>query len=75
MENIDIVFLTSYKTRLMEQFPYPPPPTDQERIAENKLIRFFLFSTPPLFIAVLIIVALLCAVCIALNFNPMNWLE
>lgn len=59
----------------MEQFPSPPLPSQQDIIAENQLIRYLLFVGPPLLILALVGVAVLIAIPMALNFNPMNWLE
>ncbi|MFZ4116121.1 MAG: hypothetical protein ACOYK6_05295 [Chthoniobacterales bacterium] len=59
----------------MEPLPFPPLPTQQEVIAENQKIRHLFFLAPPLLITALIGAAILIAICMALNFNPMNWLE
>ena len=59
----------------MKEFPYPQSPTPQDVIDETQCIRRMIFFTPPLMIATLIIIGLLTAICIANNFNPMNWLE
>jgi hypothetical protein len=59
----------------MEQFPYPPLPTEQESIAEIKIIRELTFFAPPLLVSAFIFLALLVALCISYNFNPLQWLE
>lgn len=59
----------------MESLPRPPLPTPQETIAEEKTIRDLVFFTPPLLISGFILFGLLVALCIAYNFNPMQWLE
>jgi hypothetical protein len=59
----------------MEPFPFPPSPTQQEVIAENQKIRYLFFVALPLLLSTLIGAAILIAICMALNFNPMNWLE
>ena len=59
----------------MEPFPTPQPPTKEEVIAENKILRLLLLVIPSFLLSSLIGIALLIAICVALNFNPMNWLE
>lgn len=59
----------------MELLPYPPLPTEQEKAAEEKVIRNMIFFAPPLLIWGFILSALLVALCVAYNFNPMQWLE
>lgn len=59
----------------MESLPYPPLPTEQEIIREEKTIRDIVFFTPPLLLVPFLLLALLTALCMAYNFNPMQWLE
>jgi len=59
----------------MENLPYPLPPTEKEILAEAQGIRWLIFLTPPVLIAAFLFVGLLTMICIAYNFNPMNWLE
>ena len=59
----------------MEKFPYPPLPTEQEILAETECIRRAIFFAPPVLLAAVIFVGLLTMICIAYNFNPLNWLE
>lgn len=59
----------------MESLPHPIPPTAQEIEAENQLLRRLFFFVPPVLIWGFIVTALLIAICVAYNFNPMNWLE
>ncbi|MBX9742946.1 MAG: hypothetical protein K2W99_05365 [Chthoniobacterales bacterium] len=59
----------------MQSLPYPPLPTEQEKALEEEIIRKMIFFTPQLLIGGGIFFALLVALCIAYNFNPMQWLE
>jgi hypothetical protein len=60
---------------LTDQFPSPQIPTQYEVIVENQLIRYLLFLAPGLLISVLLLLVVLIAISIGLNFNLMNWLE
>ncbi len=63
------------KFLFMEILPSPALPTKEEVWLEDQKIRFFLFAALPLLIALSLVLSSLIAVCIALNFNPLNWLE
>ena len=60
---------------LTAQFPSPQIPTQYEVVVENQLIRYLLFLAPGLLISALLLLVVLIAISIGLNFNLMNWLE
>lgn len=59
----------------MNPLPYPPFPTEQEIITEQRYLRLMRFATLPVILIALMLGALLIAIAISYNFNPMNWLE
>ena len=59
----------------MAPLPYPQSPTEQEVAHQEHLIRWMRFMAPAVIVIGLMVVAIITAVCISYNFNPMNWLE